>query len=79
MEPIWLELHPEYGPIYRDGEYVQCGLPVGLSADKKSVVRAPRSGWIRIPDGREHAVVRVEIWSARPIVSSASRIAVVSL
>ena len=48
MTPTYLELHPVYGAIYRDGEFVQRGAVLGLSVDSKGVVIAPVSGWIKM-------------------------------
>ena len=48
MGPTYLEVHPVYGAIYKDGEFVQRGAVLGLSVDSKSVVVAPVSGWVRL-------------------------------
>jgi hypothetical protein len=68
MEPICLEVHPVYGAIYKDGEYVQCGAVLGLSVDTREVVVAPVSGWVRLDDNTTKSLLshpqglRVEIW-----------------
>jgi hypothetical protein len=68
MEPICLEVHPVYGAIYKDGEFVQCGAVLGLSVDSREVVVAPVSGWVRLDDNAEKSLpphrkgLRVEIW-----------------
>lgn len=69
MEPVCLNVHPVYGAIYKDGEFVQRGAVLGLSVDSREVVVAPVSGWVRLnkrvevsphPDPIEG--LRVEIW-----------------
>ncbi len=69
MIPFSLDVHPIYGAIYKDGEFVQRGAVLGLSVDSKEVVIAPISGWVRIieriaesnlPDRQDS--LRVEIW-----------------
>lgn len=40
-------VHPVYGAIYQEGEFVQRGAVVGLTTDSRGVVIAPISGWIR--------------------------------
>src|SRR5262245_55638678 len=45
MIPLCLDVHPVYGAIYKDGEFVQRGAVLGLSVDSKAVVVAPISGW----------------------------------
>ncbi|HZO87911.1 MAG TPA: hypothetical protein VFB38_06185 [Chthonomonadaceae bacterium] len=69
MVPLCLEVHPVYGAIYKDGEFVQRGAVLGLSVDSREVVVAPISGWVRLvtrkPDGAAantpHSL-HVEIW-----------------
>ena len=48
MKPTCLDVHPVYGAIYQDGEFVQRGAVLGLSVDSKAVVIAPISGWVRL-------------------------------
>jgi hypothetical protein len=69
LEPVYLNVHPVYGAIYKDGEFVQRGAVLGLSVDSREVVVAPVSGWVRLsgevpvqraPDLLEG--LRVEIW-----------------
>lgn len=48
MEPWRLSVHPIYGAIYRDGEFVQRGAIVGLNTQANGVVVAPASGWVRV-------------------------------
>ena len=48
MGPMCLDVHPVYGAIYQDGEFVQRGAVLGLSVDSKTVVIAPISGWVRL-------------------------------
>jgi hypothetical protein len=69
LEPVSLNVHPVYGAIYKDGEFVQRGAVLGLSVDSREVVVAPVSGWVRLsgeaqvkraPDLLEG--LRVEIW-----------------
>ena len=46
--PHLLVVHPEFGTIYRDGEFVQRGSVLGLAVDARKVVIAPVSGWVRL-------------------------------
>ena len=69
MEPVYLSVHPVYGAIYKDGEFVQRGAVLGLSVDSREVVVAPVSGWVRLIDARHANLapdllegLRVEIW-----------------
>lgn len=68
MSPTNLRVHPVYGAIYKDGEFVQRGAILGLSEDMKEVVIAPVSGWVRLVESGgaercEHVRgLRVEIW-----------------
>ena len=67
MNPTYLDLHPVYGAIYKEGEFVQRGAVLGLSVDSKGVVIAPVSGWVKMgqPVGlSEQAIesLRIEIW-----------------
>ena len=48
MDQIDRELHPVYGAIPSDGEFVNKGEILGLSVDAKEVVLAPISGWVRL-------------------------------
>ena len=48
MEPWRLSVHPIYGAIYRDGEFVQRGAILGLNTQANGVVVAPASGWVRL-------------------------------
>jgi hypothetical protein len=61
--PLSLSVHPVYGAIYQDGEFVQRGAVLGLSVDSRGVVLAPVSGWVRLPADRADAPgIAVEIW-----------------
>jgi hypothetical protein len=61
--PHSLTVHPVYGAIYQDGEYVQRGAVLGLSVDSRQVVVAPVSGWVRLSgDGDSARGIAVEIW-----------------
>lgn len=68
MVPLCLDVHPVYGAIYKDGEFVQRGAVLGLSVDSKEVVVAPVSGWVRLvmPDSAGRAAearrLQIEIW-----------------
>jgi hypothetical protein len=57
---------PAYGAIFRTGEYVQRGDILGLSTDGLMTVKAPMSGWVRLPStaevGMEDSPLAVEIW-----------------
>lgn len=48
MEPVDRELHPIYGAVPSDGEFVQQGEILGLSADASELVFAPISGWVEL-------------------------------
>ena len=63
MGPMCLDVHPVYGAIYQDGEFVQRGAVLGLSVDSKTVVIAPVSGWVRLlGDAPEPEIgLRIEI------------------
>jgi len=67
VEPTCLNVHPIYGAIYKNGEFVQRGAIIGLSVDSCEVIIAPISGWIKIhetpqqPCGTDNGL-RVEIW-----------------
>jgi|SwirhisoilCB1_FD_contig_31_20124124_length_448_multi_4_in_0_out_0_1 hypothetical protein len=69
MVPLCLDVHPVYGAIYKDGEFVQRGAVLGLSVDSREVVVAPVSGWVRLVPRSTNATVQetqyslqVEIW-----------------
>lgn len=67
MSPTYLELHPVYGAIYKEGEFVQRGAVMGLSVDSKGVVVAPVSGWVKMGQSlgvsaQEARSLRIEIW-----------------
>jgi hypothetical protein len=53
MTSIDTELHPVYGAIPSDGEFVRKGEILGLSVDAQEIVRAPVSGWIQLIPNRE--------------------------
>jgi len=64
-----IEIHPVYGAVPADGEFVRRGAVIGVSTDAKDIVVAPASGWIRLrremSNGhtrRRHGTLRVEIW-----------------
>ena len=64
--PLSLSVHPVYGPIYQDGEFVQCGAVLGLSVDARDVVVAPVSGWVRLqPNTEVKSTIEIEIWEQR--------------
>ncbi len=51
-----------FGPIYRDGDFVQRGSILGLAVDARRVVIAPVSGWIRLsPETDSANGTKVEI------------------
>jgi hypothetical protein len=63
MSSISLELHPVYGAVPRDGEFVEAGEILGLSPDAGEVITAPHSGWVRLissPNSSQHPLI-VEI------------------
>ena len=67
--PMCLNVHPIYGAIYHDGEFVQRGAVLGLSVDCTEVVVAPVSGWVRLGSRTDHSPANggshglcVEIW-----------------
>jgi hypothetical protein len=66
-----IEIHPVYGPVHKDGEYVPRGAVLGVSTDGKDVVVAPASGWVRLRREASCDHVRrngdalvVEIWDS---------------
>jgi len=67
MSPTYLDLHPVYGAIYKEGEFVQRGAVLGLSVDSKGVVIAPVSGWVKMGPSvgyseQANPSLRIEIW-----------------
>ena len=67
MNPFCVHVHPVYGAIYKEGEFVQRGAVLGLSVDSREVVTAPGSGWVHLPEDLEASVrtptgIRIEIW-----------------
>jgi hypothetical protein len=67
VEPTCLNVHPVYGAIYKNGEFVQRGAVIGLSVDSREVIIAPISGWIKIIEAAQSPCppdqgLRVEIW-----------------
>lgn len=63
LTPLLLCVHPVYGAIYQDGEFVQRGAVLGLSVDARAVVVAPISGWVRLAEERDAAPgIAIEIW-----------------
>ena len=59
---LTLNIHPEFGTIYRSGEFVQRGSILGLAADARKVVIAPISGWVTVlPEADDALGLRVEI------------------
>ena len=61
------ELHPIYGAVPDDGDFVEAGEILGLSPDAGEVITAPVSGWVRLvssPDSPERRLV-VEVWQDR--------------
>lgn len=82
MAPLSLYVHPVYGAVYKDGEFVQSGAVLGLATDSSGVVVAPVSGWVRLkssarsfatqlPDGG----LRIEIWQ-QPVQSETAHVVV---
>ncbi len=63
MDHFDSELHPIYGAIPSDGEFVHEGEVLGLSIDATELVTAPISGWVRLvvsPDAaRTHLRVQI--------------------
>jgi hypothetical protein len=43
-----LQLHPIYGAIASEGEFVERGEILGLSVNEKEIVRAPEAGRVRL-------------------------------
>jgi len=67
--PHCLSVHPVYGAIYKDGEFVQRGAVLGLAVDSKGVVVAPVSGWVRMGEDSDMEVtlgLSIEIWPQLP-------------
>jgi hypothetical protein len=78
-DPTCLKVHPVYGAVYTDGEFVSRGAVIGLSVDMDAVVTAPISGWVRLvrkrpsdPPSDEKPDLRVEIWPHPVSAESAS-------
>lgn len=61
MDKIDRELHPVYGAIPSDGEFVQKGEILGLSVDATEIVFAPISGWIRLIPSTDSSDIRLHI------------------
>jgi hypothetical protein len=74
MSPTYLELHPVYGAVYREGEFVQRGAVLGLSVDSKGVVIAPVSGWVKM--GQPPTAANTEASSLRIEIRQPSRDAI---
>jgi hypothetical protein len=61
------ELHPIYGAVPGDGDFVEAGEILGLSPDAGEVITAPQSGWVRLifsPASPPQRLV-VEVWQDR--------------
>ena len=59
---LTLTIQPEFGTIYRSGEFVQRGSILGMAADARKVVIAPISGWVFVlpeVDGAEGLTVEI--------------------
>ncbi len=56
-----LEIHPVYGAVPQDGELVQCGEVIGLSADSRHVVTAPIPGRVRLKSTSEEGTGRLYV------------------
>jgi len=48
MSRFYVEVHPGYGAVPLDGEYVVPGDVLGLSTDARHVVKAPVGGRVRV-------------------------------
>lgn len=48
MDAEGYELHPGYGAVPRNGDFVECGDVLGMSVDAKQVVTARASGRVII-------------------------------
>ena len=77
--PMCLDIHPEFGAIYRSGEFVQRGAVLGLTLDRLRAAIAPVSGWVRLVSVDADALslrsvsgLRVEIWPHAHQTTSAS-------
>ena len=55
------ELHPGYGAVPRDGEFVERGEVLGLSVDAKEVVVAGVSGRVRVVRQRDAVARRLRL------------------
>ncbi len=59
---LTLTIQPEFGTIYRSGEFVQRGSILGMTADARKVVIAPIGGWVSVlpkVDGTEGLTVEI--------------------
>jgi hypothetical protein len=66
------ELHPIYGAIQYDGEFVQQGEILGLSVDAREVVTAPISGWIQLLPDKDSDSARLFVHIRRAVADSRS-------
>lgn len=68
LVPIALSIHAEFGPIYRNGEFVQQGSVLGLAVNARKVVIAPVSGWVRLPPDTDNTQgITVELHPRPPV------------
>ena len=60
-----LDLHPVYGAVPEDGDFVDAGEVLGLSTDSKEVVIAPAPGIVRLvaSGGARRRRLQVQIWN----------------
>jgi hypothetical protein len=62
MDQIDAELHPIYGAIPADGEFVQQGDILGFSVDARELVTAPTSGWVRLVSYPDPSASRLYVY-----------------
>ena len=73
MDSTNQELHPVYGAIPLDGDFVQQGEILGLSVDAQEIVIAPISGWIQLVPALESDSTRLFVHINRNGKESAGR------
>jgi len=64
MQSFALEIHPVYGSVPREGDRVEPGDILGLSADSREVVVAPVEGTVSLLSlpGESAGRLYVQIW-----------------
>lgn len=77
MQSFALEIHPVYGAVPREGDRVEPGDIVGLSADSRELVIAPVEGTVSLLSvpggsaGRLYVQIRRDAAEAQPASAAA--------